>query len=169
MRIKIHHHSCLLCVTSMLAAFDTVSTCPALSLLAWNTQASAHCHSAQHTHAHHFWPHPAIAAILLTTTRRRCFYPGYCWRNHHTRTFCVHAQLWNGKWWPCDWEVYSYLCVTANCCVFSGELISVGATLKPAGQVWQTTTVCSLIIGHITPCSLKAEWTVGWNMVIYSS
>lgn len=31
-----------------------------------------------------------------------------------------------------------------NCCMFSGELISVDTTLEPAGQVWQTTTVFSL-------------------------
>lgn len=35
------------------------------------------------------------------------------------------------------------MCVP-NCCMFSGELISVDTTLEPAGQVWQTTTGFSL-------------------------
>lgn len=40
-------------------------------------------------------------------------------------------------------DVLLCLCL-ANCCMLSGELISVDTTLEPAAQVWQTRTVFSL-------------------------
>lgn len=103
---KIQHYSCPLCVSSMLAVFDTVQTLPHSRpfLPAWNTYSPFH--SAQNAHAHLLWPHSVIenAAIVLAS-RWRCFYLfkiTFCqWPTTEGLSCAYTYELWRKKRWPC--------------------------------------------------------------------